>query len=182
MSNRRDQHPHLASRLAPAFVALGARARIIGPTTADEQFVPVEKLYRTPTRDGQRETTLRPDQVLTHVLLPPVDGLSGAYEVRHGENADDPLAAAAAVLHVVGGIVRDAQIVLGQVATTPWISTDAARAIIGQRVNLQTATAAGRAAVAPALPLSHNEYKVQLAETAVTRAILSAAGQETGGF
>ena len=38
------------------------------------------------------------------------------------------------------------------------------------------------AAVADATPLSNNEYKVQLAKVAVKRAILRAAGLETGGF
>ncbi len=42
--------------------------------------------------------------------------------------------------------------------------------------------AAGDAAVARATPLSENGYKVQLARVAVKRAILLAAGLETGGF
>jgi hypothetical protein len=32
------------------------------------------------------------------------------------------------------------------------------------------------------MPLSENEYKIQLAEVAVRRAILRAAGLDTGGF
>ena len=44
------------------------------------------------------------------------------------------------------------------------------------------AEAAGAAAVAEATPLSNNDYKVQLAKVAVKRAILRAAGLETGGF
>ena len=41
---------------------------------------------------------------------------------------------------------------------------------------------AAATAVAGATPLSENEYKVQLAKVAVKRAILLAAGLETGGF
>jgi len=36
--------------------------------------------------------------------------------------------------------------------------------------------------VAQARPLSNNGYKVQLAKVAAKRAILKAAGLETGGF
>jgi xanthine dehydrogenase YagS FAD-binding subunit len=81
-----------------------------------------------------------------------------------------------------GSIVREARIVMGQVAPTPWISHEAAAAMVGQTVTEESADAAGLTAVESARPLSHNGYKVQLAKTAVKRAILRAAGLETGGF
>ncbi len=46
-------------------------------------------------------------------------------------------------------VVREARIVLGQVAPTPWVSRAAADALIGPRVNQDTARVAGEAAVAP---------------------------------
>jgi xanthine dehydrogenase YagS FAD-binding subunit len=172
-----------ASRLAPALIAYGAQARVIGPDSTVEKYVPVESLFRVPRHEGERENTLGPGQLVTHILLPPVDGVAGAtYEVRHGEGPDYPLTAATAALTIVDGIVHDATIVLGHVAPTPWTSNEAAAAIIGRAVNAQTAEAAGEAAVASATPLSNNEYKVQLAKVAVKRAILRAAGLETGGF
>jgi xanthine dehydrogenase YagS FAD-binding subunit len=172
-----------ASRLAPALIALGAKARVIGPADTDEQIVPVESLFRVPRHEGERENTLLPGQLVTHILLPPAESIANAtYEVRHGEGADYPLAAAAAVLRIDGGIVRDARIVMGHVAPTPWISEEAAAEIVGRPITPRTAEAAGSAAVASAAPLSNNEYKVQLAKVAVKRAILRAAGIETGGF
>ncbi len=172
-----------ASRLAPALIALGASARVIGPDALEEQIVPVESLFRVPRHEGERENTLRPGQLVTHILLPPADGIANAsYEVRHGEGPDYPLAAAAAALRIEDGIVREAKIVLGHVAPMPWVSIEAAAALIGRSVNAETAEAAGEAAVASATPLSNNEYKVQLAKVAVKRAALRAAGLETGGF
>jgi xanthine dehydrogenase YagS FAD-binding subunit len=172
-----------ASRLAPALIALGAQARVIGPEPTDEQIVPVEKLFRVPRHEGERENMLAAGQVVTHILLPPANGIANAaYEVRHGEGADYPLAAAAAALVIDGGLVREAKIVMGHVAPTPWISDEAAAAIVGRLVSAETAEAAGAAAVASATPLSNNGYKVQLAKVAVKRAILRAAGLETGGF
>jgi len=172
-----------ASRLAPALIALGATARVIGPEATDEQIVPVENLFRIPRHEGERENSLSPQQLVTHILLPPADGIANAtYEVRHGEGPDYPLAAAAAALRIDGGIVREAKIVMGHVAPTPWISDEAAAAIVGRPVTAETAEAAGEAAVASATPLSNNEYKVRLARVAVKRALLRAAGLETGGF
>jgi len=172
-----------ASRIAPALIALNATARVIGPTETDEKYIPVEELFRVPRHEGERENVLARGQFLTHVILPDRRSFaSSTYEVRQGEGPDFPLAAAAASLRIEDGIVREAAIILGQVAPTPWISHDAASAIVGQSVNEETADAAGLAAVQSARPLAHNAYKVQLAKTAVKRAIRRAAGQETGGF
>ncbi len=172
-----------ASRLAPALISLRAQVRVVGPTVDDEKFLSLESLYQTPRDESQRESSLLPNQLVTHLILPADDGqLSASYEVRHGEGPDMPLAAAAATFAVSAGIVNTARIVLGQVAPIPWISTEAERALIGNPVTEQTARRAGQAAVAGAMPLSENEYKIQLAEVAVRRAVLRAAGLDTGGF
>ncbi len=172
-----------SSRIAPALIALGAMARVIGPGPSDEEYLPVEALFRIPRHEGERETTLLPTQLVTHVLLPDARHLaSTTYEVRQGAGPDFPLASAAVALDLRGGIVREARVVLGQVAPLPWISAAAAESLLGQPVTPEAAEAAGAAAVADAHPLSRNEYKVQLAKTAVKRSILLAAGLETGGF
>ncbi len=172
-----------ASRIAPALIALDAEARLIGPGEGEESIVSVESLFRTPRHEGERENTLRPGQVLTHFLLRPAgDTVSATYEVRHGAGPDYPLAAAAALLWIDGGVVKAARIVMGQVAPTPWVSREAADVLLGRRIDHDLADAAGAAAVADATPLSNNDYKVQLAKTAVKRAILRAAGLETGGL
>jgi xanthine dehydrogenase YagS FAD-binding subunit len=61
----------------------------------------------------------------------------------------------------------------------PWRSEEAERALIGMPINESTASAAAEAAVRMAQPLSRNGYKVQIAKTAVKRAILQAAGIKT---
>jgi xanthine dehydrogenase YagS FAD-binding subunit len=173
-----------SSRIGPALIALGAEVRVFGPTDEDEALLPASEFFRTPRHESQRETVLQPNQLLTHFVLPPANGRTNAtYEVRHGEGPDMPLAAAAASLKLDSfGTVRDATVVLGQVAPTPWVSQDAARQIIGLSISDAVAEAAGQAAVAQATPLPGNEYKVHLSKVAVKRAILLAAGLETGGF
>lgn len=172
-----------ASRIAPALIALGAKARIVGPGPRDEVILPVEDLYRAPKHEGQRETVLSPCQLLTHIMLPPAPEVGNAtYEARHGVGPDYPLASAAAALTFDRGRVAEASVVLGHVAPTPWISQQAVDAIVGLPVNHATAMAAGNAAVASATPLSGNAYKVQLARVCVGRAILLAAGVDHGGF
>jgi xanthine dehydrogenase YagS FAD-binding subunit len=169
--------------LAPALMALDARLRVIGPNAADETLMPLEAFYRTPKSEHQREHLLEPNQIVAQVILPHPEGrTSASYEVRHGSGPEYPLVAAAASILVQRGVVAEARIVLGQVAPTPWLSREAAEAILGRPVNHETAEAAGAAAASAATPLADNEYKVQLAKVAVKRALLLAAGQETGGF
>lgn len=171
------------SRLAPALVALGASVRIAGPAPDQVDVVPLEYFFVTPRAPGQHENVLQPNQILTHVLVPPADGLRNAtYEVLQMQGLDWPLASAAAALRLSSGIVREAHVVLGQVAPTPWVAPEAARALVGKPVSEETAALAGEAAVARATPLSRNGYKVQLARTAVKRAVLRAAGLPEGGL
>ncbi|MEZ6069594.1 MAG: FAD binding domain-containing protein [Pirellulales bacterium] len=192
-----------ASRIAPALVALGASVRIVGPASGEavegppkngapvaqdgnalgEAIMPLADFFVTPRAPHQGETVLDPDQIVTHIHIPRDEQIASAtYEVRQSEGPEYPLAAAAAALRIEAGVVTEARIVLGQVAPVPWVSEAAAAAVVGQAVTPESARAAGEAAVARATPLSQNRYKVQLARVSVERAILQAAGLETGGF
>jgi xanthine dehydrogenase YagS FAD-binding subunit len=172
-----------ASRLAPALITLGARVRIVGPGADLEQFLDLADLYQTPGSEAERENVLEPGQLVSHVIVPAVGGrLSAAYEVRHGEGPDPPLAAAAVSFRISQGRAHEASIVLGQVAPTPWVAAAAARSLEGVAISESTAEIAGCEAVAGAIALAHNEYKIELARVAVKRAILKAAGLETGGL
>lgn len=170
-----------ASRFAPALIAWGAKVRIIGPAPSDEQWIPLEYLYLVPQTESQSPFVLKPGQLISHLWLPESrNRVSASYEVLQLEGLDWPLAAAACTLNISSGIVREASIVLGHVAPIPWVAQEAARLLIGQTVNEDSAQRAGDMAVGRATPLSMNEYKVQLARTAVKRAILRAAGQWEG--
>ncbi len=105
-----------SSRLAPALIALGASLRVIGPEEDQEQLIPLKDFYRTPRKNFERETILRPNQLVTHIVLPPVAGLlSATYEVRSSAGPDFPLAASAVMLRMEAELVCEARVVLGQV-------------------------------------------------------------------
>ncbi|HEX5474857.1 MAG TPA: FAD binding domain-containing protein [Vicinamibacterales bacterium] len=165
-------HP---SSLAVPAVALGARFRIAGP--AGEREVKAEDYFMMPDRNLFGETVLAPNELLTHVLLPAPGAVKSAtYDVRYRQSHDWPLATASVALDMNGTAVRGARIVMGAVAPIPWRVPEAERALAGRTIDEQTAMAAADAAVAGAKPMSGNQYKVQIARTAVKRAILKAAG------
>ena len=66
--------------------------------------------------------------------------------------------------------------ILYGVAPIPWRSEAAEKAITGKAITIETAAAAGEAAVEGAKPLSMNGYKVALTKTVVKRALLAAVG------
>ena len=100
--------------------------------------------------------------------------------MRYKASHDWPLAFTTVVLTMSGqNNIASARVVLGAVAPIPWRSKAAEAALAGKPLNEQTAIAAGEAAVAEAKPMSGNAYKVQIAKTAVKRAIMQAAGIRT---
>lgn len=162
------------SSLAPALIALDAKVRIFGSSGWRE--VPAEQFFVTPKSESERETVLKPNELVGEIIVPPAKGIKNAtYEVRQKEALDWPLAAAAVALKMSGKTVQSARIVLGHVAPVPWRSSDAEKVLTGKTVSENIAAEAGNSAVTGAKPLSQNAYKVQLARVATKRAILQAA-------
>jgi xanthine dehydrogenase YagS FAD-binding subunit len=162
------------SSLGPALIALEAKIRIFGPSGWRE--VAAEQFFVTPKKEGERETVLKPNEIVGEILVPAARGIKNTiYEVRQKEALDWPLAVAVVALRMSGMTITNARVVLGQVAPVPWRSQDAENALAGKTVGESVAKEAGEAAVRSATPLSKNGYKVQLARVAVKRAVLQAA-------
>jgi xanthine dehydrogenase YagS FAD-binding subunit len=160
-------------------VAYGATFRILGPK--GERMVPAADYFTMPTLQNVRtENVLAPNELLTHVILPAPGNLkSGHYEVRYKASHDWPIAFATVLLAMNGNTVQSARVVMGAVAPIPWRSQPAEQALAGKTITEETAAAAAAAALRDARPLSQNAYKIQVAKTAVQRAILRAAGIQT---
>jgi xanthine dehydrogenase YagS FAD-binding subunit len=161
------------SSLAVPLIALGAKATVKG--ARGSRTVAVEDLYQVPKREGDRELTVGPGELLTEVSIPAAKGKNASYEARQKQAHDWPLVMASVNLDTDGGRVSKARVVIYGVAPIPWRSEAAERAITGKEVTAENAAAAGEAAVEGAKPLSMNAYKVPLTRTVVKRALLLAA-------
>ena len=168
-------HP---SSLAVPMVAYGATFRLLGPN--GERLVPAAEYFTLPTQNVRSENVLAPNELLTHVMLPPPGNVkSGHYEVRYKTSHDWPIAFATVLLTMNGTTVQSARVVMGAVAPIPWRAPAAEQALAGKTITEETAVAAAEAALQGARPLRENAYKVEVAKTAVKRAILRAAGIQT---
>ena len=162
------------SSLAPALIALGAKIKIFGPKGSRE--VALEQFFVTPKKEEEREYTLRPNEIVTEIDVPPASGIhSATYEVHEREALNWPLAVASVALKMAGTKITGARVILGQVAPIPWPAVEADKLLAGKTVTEQVARDAGAAAVNGAKALSQNSYKIQLTRVAVKRAILQAS-------
>jgi xanthine dehydrogenase YagS FAD-binding subunit len=171
-----DGHCHIVhpSSLAVPLLAYGATVRIASPK--GERDVPIEDFFAMPGRAVYTEHVLEPDELVTEVRVPVRRNVrSATYELRYKQAFDWPIAFASVALAMDGERVRSARVVLGAVAPVPWRSPAAEQALAGQLPTADVAERAAQAAVAGAQPMSGNAYKVQVARTAVKRAILKAA-------
>jgi xanthine dehydrogenase YagS FAD-binding subunit len=164
-------HP---SNAAVPLVAYGASFVIEAATGS--RVVPAADFFQLPTLDPTRENVLQDGELLKEIRLPQASGWKSAYaEVRERQSFDWPLVSAAIALKAAGGTIREARVVLGQVATVPWRSATAEKALVGQPVGPATAEAAAKAAVEGAQPMTDNGYKVDLVQTLVRRTVASLA-------
>jgi len=165
--------PHPSNAAVP-LVAYGASFVLDGPK--GPRTVPAGDFFVLPAKDPTRENVLAPGELLLEIHVPAAAGWKSAYyEVRERAAFDWPLVSAAIAIRTGGGVVKDARVVLGQVATIPWRATAAEKALVGKPLGAQSAEAAGKAAVEGAEPMSDNGYKVDLVTTLVRRTVASLA-------
>jgi xanthine dehydrogenase YagS FAD-binding subunit len=163
-----------ASNAAVPLLAFGASFVLEG--AQGSRTVPASEFFTSPAKDPERENQLRDGEILTEIRVPAAPGMKSAYQdVRERAAFDWPLVSAAVALKAEGGVVREARVVLGAVAPVPWRAPRAEQALVGKALDETAATAAGRAAVFGAVPLSDNGYKVGLVQTLVRRALMSIA-------
>jgi xanthine dehydrogenase YagS FAD-binding subunit len=163
-------HP---SDTAPALVALGAQIKIAGP--AGEKTIPLEKFFVLPSVDYKRENILNPGEIVTEVFVPiPKAGSKGFYQkVRERLAWDHAIVSVATVVESNGGVVRNARVLLGGVAPTPWRAPKAEEFLRGKKLDEANAKQAGDIALEGAKPLKDNVYKVQMAKDLIQRGLLA---------
>jgi len=162
---------------APALVALGARARLV--SREGERTIPLEDLYEN---DGIHYLTKRADEVLVEVLVGPADGWRSTYwKLRRRGSFDFPvLSAAAAARFDSAGRVQEARIVLGAVASTPLVASQASSFLAGKTLTDEAISEAAALAYRVAKPMDNADFSLHWRKR-MTRELVSAALRELRG-
>src|SRR5215471_1762529 len=157
---------------APVLVSLGASVRLV--STRGERVIAVHELFRD---DGMDPYTKAADEILSDIILPPATGWKSIYlKLRRRGSFDFPILGVAVALHTgADGIVSDARITLGAVASHPVEATDAAALLIGRRLTPDLATTVANVASRHAKPLDNADltinYRKQVTPIYIRRAL-----------
>jgi 4-hydroxybenzoyl-CoA reductase subunit beta len=162
---------------APALLALGAQVTLVSANTTRQ--VAAADLYQN---DGIHYLTRRPDEILTAVHIPPMDGWRSVYwKLRRRGSFDFPvLSVAAAAKMAADGTVEAARIILGAVASRPIDAAAAAKAVIGQRLTDEVIAHAADEAARPAKPMDNTDFDLTWRKR-VTKDVVSYALRELRG-
>ncbi len=166
-----------SSDTAPVMMALGGLVVLTGPD--GERTVPASALFRD---DGIAYLSKRPDEIVTAVLLPPVDGLRSTYwKLRRRGSFDFPILGVAATARLdKDGTCLEARIVLGAVSPRPVDAAEAARLLCGRKLTPELIEEAAVSAYRPAKPLDNTDltlaYRKRMARVFVSRALRELAG------
>src|SRR3954469_3445981 len=136
---------------APALLALGATVTLVSAHATRQMAA--SDLYQN---DGIHYLTRRPDEILTAIHIPSMEGWRSVYwKLRRRGSFDFPLLSVAAAAKIADdGTVEAARIILGAVASRPIDASAAATALIGQRLTDEViAHAADEAAPPSARPI-----------------------------
>src|SRR5882724_1157444 len=122
-------HP---SDMCVALVALDAIVHTRG--APGERAIPIADLHLAPRAHPEIETVLAPGELITSVTVPvtPLAARSHYVKVRDRASYAFALASAAVAIELRGRVVRAARVALGGVATKPWRSPEAERALVGR--------------------------------------------------
>jgi len=161
---------------AQALIALDAMVEIVGPSGS--HTLPFEKLHRLPGATPQLETTLAAHELISGFAIAGRWPRSVFLKARDRQSYEFALASAAVALDLQDGVVRDARLALGGLATVPWRAREAEAMLNGARFDDALAERAADAALAAAIPRKHNAFKIALGKRVVARAIRQAAAME----
>ncbi len=165
-------HP---SSIATPLVAYDASLEITGQ--GGSRTVKLEEFFVLPEDDPEKETILSDGNLITEVRVPspPSGSKSIAVEQREMQAHDWAISAVSIWVQMEGGVCRNARVVLGAVAPIPWRAKAAEEALIGKRIDADSASRAADAAVEGAEPLANNAYKIPLTKAIVRNALLALA-------
>jgi xanthine dehydrogenase YagS FAD-binding subunit len=166
-----------ASDLAVALVALDATAQVRG--AGAQRTVPLIDFHRLPGATPHRETVLEPGEVVTAITLPASTAARHSHylKVRDRASFEFAVVSAAVALDMDGARIRQARIALGGVGTKPWRVPRVEAALAGSSLEPAALRRAAALAAQGAQGRGHNDFKIELMQRAIVRAVETAGAR-----
>jgi len=169
-------HP---SDMCVALAALDATVHVQG--NGGERTIPINSFHHLPGDTPHVETSLRSDELITAIHLPPLAfGRSSRYrKVRDRASYAFALVSVAAALETGAGAIRGIRLALGGVAHKPWRAYKAENTMLGAKAVRETFESAAEAELSGARGYGHNNFKIELAKRTIVSVLTELA--EAGG-
>jgi xanthine dehydrogenase YagS FAD-binding subunit len=152
-------HP---SDMAVAMRALDARVETIN-RQGETKVIPIAEFYRLPGNTPEIETSLKPGEIITAVMLPPPPpGVQVYRKVRDRASYAFALVSVAAIVDSTRGQIRAARLAFGGLAHRPWRVTQAEHKLVNAAANTTTFIAAADAVLEGARGFGGNDFKIPL--------------------
>ena len=145
-----------------------------------ERQIAFEDLHELPGSRPERETVLGEKELITgfSFTLPPWARRSRYVKVRDRESYEFALTSAAVALEMEGETVRNVRLAVGGAASVPWRSRKVEDFLTGKKLDEDRALEAGRIAYEGAKGHGQNDFKIQLGQRTVARALLETAAMD----
>jgi xanthine dehydrogenase YagS FAD-binding subunit len=152
-------HP---SDMAVAMRALDANVETVN-RTGEIRVIPIAEFHRLPGDTPEIETSLRPDEVITAVTLPPPPpGVQIYRKVRDRASYAFALVSVAAVVDSTRGRIRSARLAFGGLAHKPWRSAQAEQKLTNAPAETKTFNSVADAVLQGARGYGGNDFKMPL--------------------
>ncbi|WP_336741474.1 xanthine dehydrogenase family protein subunit M [Aureimonas altamirensis] len=167
-------HP---SDLAVALVALDATVEVRG--AGGERSVPLGDFHRLPEDTPHIETVLEPGEVIAAIMVPanPAARRSHYLKVRDRASFEFAVVSAAVALDMDGDRIRQARVALGGVGTKPWRVPEVEAALAGASLDPTALRQAATVSAEGAQGRGSNNFKIELMQRAIVRAVESAGAR-----
>jgi xanthine dehydrogenase YagS FAD-binding subunit len=158
------------SDMAPALIALDAKAEIAGPKGT--KIIPLEKFYVSPEQALMKENVLSPQEMLVAVEIPAgSQGRKSIYlKLKERQAFDFAVVSVAVSVALKGSTVTDSRVVFAGLAPFPTRSVKAESALKGKELKSAVAAACS-ACVVGAQPLGKNAYKIEATKGVLEEAL-----------
>lgn len=142
--------------------------------------IAVSEFFRLPGDHPDQDNALLPGELIVGVELPPSEYAFHSWylKVRDRHSYAFALVSVAVGMAIDDGIITSAAVALGGVAARPWRSPDAEAALVGNVADITTFGRAAEAAMAGAVALSQNAFKIDLGKHGVVRTLQKAAARQ----
>jgi xanthine dehydrogenase YagS FAD-binding subunit len=152
-------HP---SDMAVAMRALDARVETVN-RDGETRVIPIADFHRLPGKTPEIETSLKSDEIITAVTLPPPPpGVQVYRKVRDRASYAFALVSVAAIVDTARGRIRSARLAFGGLAHKPWRVAQAEETLANAAADPTNFNAATNAVLDGARGFGGNDFKIPL--------------------